>query len=79
MTIEDVASACRGAINMRIAKLHMDPADKTKFEIQGKSSVKYHLKANHAIEAKRWYWSLNNAIQWGKDEAKEEELRKRGE
>lgn len=61
---------------MRIAKLYMDPQDKTRFEIQGKSSVKYHLKANHVVEAKRWFWTLNNAIQWTKDEAREEEQRK---
>lgn len=61
---------------MRIAKLYMDPQDKTRFEIQGKSSVKYHLKANHVVEAKRWFWALNNAIQWTKDEAKEEEKQK---
>jgi hypothetical protein len=58
---------------MRIAKLVMDPQDKLRFEIQGKSSVKYHLKANHQVEAKRWFWALNNAIQWAKDEAREEE------
>ncbi|KAJ9197504.1 hypothetical protein DTO164E3_5646 [Paecilomyces variotii] len=73
---DDAGSACRGAINMRIAKLHMDSQDKTRFEILGKSSVKYHLKANHVVEAKRWFWSLNNAIQWAKDEAKEEERRR---
>ncbi|KAL8776927.1 MAG: hypothetical protein Q9194_002843 [Teloschistes cf. exilis] len=64
--------ACRGAINMRISTLHMDAQDKTKFEIEGKSSVKYHLRANHVVEAKRWFWVLNNAIQWTKDEAKAE-------
>ena len=73
---DDAGSACRGAINMRIAQLYMDPKDKTKFEIQGKSSVKYHLKANHVVEAKRWFWALNNAIQWAKDEAKETEKQK---
>lgn len=73
---DDAGSACRGAINMRIATLYMDPQDKTRFEIQGKSSVKYHLKANHIVEAKRWFWALNNAIQWTKDEAKEEEKQK---
>lgn len=73
---DDAGSACRGAINMRIAKLYMDPKDKTNFEIQGKSSVKYHLKANHVVEAKRWFWALNNAIQWTKDEAKETERQK---
>ena len=61
---------------MRIARLHMDAQDKTRFEIHGKSSVKYHLKANHVVEAKRWFWSLNNAIQYTKDEAKESEKRR---
>lgn len=75
-TTDDAGSACRGAINMRISTLYMDPQDKTRFEIQGKSSVKYHLKANHIVEAKRWFWALNNAIQWSKDEAKEEEKQK---
>lgn len=70
---DDSGSACRGAINMRIAKLNMDPTEKTKFEIIGKSSVKYHLKANHEVEAKRWFWALNNSIQWTKDQAKEED------
>ncbi|KAL8819815.1 MAG: hypothetical protein Q9223_001821, partial [Gallowayella weberi] len=73
---DDADAACRGAINMRIAKLHMDPQDKTRFEIEGKSSVKYHLKANHVVEAKRWFWVLNNAIQWTKDEAKNEEKKR---
>ena len=70
---DDAGSACRGAINMRIAKLHMSPDEKTKFEIIGKSSVKYTLKANHEVEAKRWFWALNNSIQWCKDQAREEE------
>ncbi|KAJ9155473.1 Oxysterol binding protein 1 [Pleurostoma richardsiae] len=70
---DDAGSACRGAINMRIARLHMSPDEKTKFEIIGKSSVKYTLKANHEVEAKRWFWALNNSIQWSKDQAKEEE------
>ena len=61
---------------MRIAGLVMDAQDKTRFEIQGKSSIKYHLKANHTVEAKRWFWALNNAIQWAKDEAKDSEQRK---
>lgn len=76
LAADDAGSACRGAINMRIAKLNMDPQDKTRFEILGKSSVKYHLKANHVVEAKRWFWALNNAIQWAKDEAKEEDRRR---
>ena len=73
---DDAGSACRGAINMRIARLHMSADEKTKFEIIGKSSVKYTLKANHEVEAKRWFWALNNSIQWSKDLAKEEERQK---
>ncbi|KAG6002163.1 hypothetical protein E4U21_003410 [Claviceps maximensis] len=69
---DDAGSACRGAINMKIATLHMSVEEKTKFEIIGKSSVKYTLKANHEVEAKRWFWALNNSIQWTKDQAKEE-------
>ncbi|MCJ1405829.1 hypothetical protein MMC11_009059, partial [Xylographa trunciseda] len=73
---DDAGSACRGAMNMKIAKLSMDAQDKSRFEIEGKSSIKYHLKANHTVEAKRWFWALNNAIQWSKDEARDEEQRK---
>ncbi|KAI1864721.1 hypothetical protein JX265_008445 [Neoarthrinium moseri] len=73
---DDAENACRGAISMRIARLHMSPDEKTKFEIIGKSSVKYTLKANHEVEAKRWFWALNNAIQWMKDQAKEEQKQK---
>jgi hypothetical protein len=76
---DDAGSACRGAINMRIAKLHMDPKDRLHFEIHGKSSVKYDMKANHQVECKRWFWALNNAIQWAKDEAKSERRRENQE
>ena len=61
---------------MKIAAINMDPYDNQRFEIHGKSSVKYHLKASHVVEAKRWFWTLNNAIQWSKDEAKGAERRK---
>jgi ankyrin repeat protein len=73
---DDAENACRGAISMRIARLNMSPDEKTKFEIIGKSSVKYTLKANHEVEAKRWFWALNNAIQWMKDQAKEDHKQK---
>ncbi|KAI0125248.1 oxysterol-binding protein [Xylariales sp. AK1849] len=73
---DDAENACRGAISMKIAKLHMSPDEKTKFEIIGKSSVKYTLKANHEVEAKRWFWALNNAIQWMKDQSREEQKHK---
>ena len=64
---------------MRIAQLNLDPDDKLKLDIKGKSSVKYNLKANHEVEAKRWYWALNNAIQYTKDEDKEDRKRQKFE
>ena len=76
---DDAGSACRGAINMRIARLNVDPKDKMSFEIIGKGSVRYALKAQHQVEAKRWVWVLSNGIQWAKDEAKEEEKRQQQE
>ncbi|KAI5925685.1 oxysterol-binding protein [Camillea tinctor] len=73
---DDTEDACRGAIGMRIARLYMSPEEKTKFEIVGKSSVKYTLKANHEVEAQKWFWALNNAITFMKDQAREEERQK---
>ncbi|KAK9473185.1 Oxysterol-binding protein-domain-containing protein [Dipodascopsis tothii] len=67
---DDANTACRGSINMRIATLRLDSSEKQKFEIIGKGSVRYHLRANHPVEANRWIWCLTNAIQLAKDEAK---------
>jgi oxysterol-binding protein 1 len=52
---------------MKYAKLKLDPADKQKFEIistgKGSGSVRYHLRANHPVEANRWIFALTQAIQ----------------
>jgi hypothetical protein len=52
---------------MKHAKLKLDPADKQKFEIisngKGSGSVRYHLRANHPVEANRWIFALTQAIQ----------------
>ena len=50
---------------MRNAKLKLDPSDKQRFEIisSGKGSVRYHLRANHPVEANRWIFALTQAIQ----------------
>lgn len=50
---------------MRNAKLKLDQSDKQKFEIvsSGKGSVRYHLRANHPVEANRWIFALTQAIQ----------------
>lgn len=67
---DDTGTACRGSINMRIANLRLDSSEKQRFEIIGKGSVRYHLRANHPTEANRWVWALSQAIQHAKDQAK---------
>ncbi|KAK9458354.1 Oxysterol-binding protein-domain-containing protein [Dipodascopsis uninucleata] len=67
---DDTGTACRGSINMRIATLKLDSSEKQRFEIIGKGSVRYHLRANHPVEANRWVWALTQAIQHAKDVAK---------
>ena len=63
--VDDTESACRGSLNMKNAKLKLDQSDKQKFEIisSGKGSIRYHLRANHPVEANRWIFALTQAIQ----------------
>ncbi|KAG0320931.1 hypothetical protein BG000_003396, partial [Podila horticola] len=64
---EDAGNACRGNINLRIAKVWIDSNDKQRFDIIGKGSIRYHLKAGHANEAKRWILALTQTKQWIED------------
>lgn len=64
---EDAGNACRGNINLRIAKVWIDSSDKQRFDIIGKGSIRYHLKAGHANEAKRWILALTQTKQWIED------------
>lgn len=66
----DTESACRGAINMKQATLHLDSTEKLQFEVISRDSSKFHLKANHPVETSRWVWALTNAIQYAKDQEK---------
>lgn len=66
----DLGNASRGSISLRIAKLSLDNADKQRFEIIGKGSVRYHLRANDREDAKRWIWALTASIQYFKDQGK---------
>jgi oxysterol-binding protein 1 len=58
-------------MNMKHAKLKLDQSDKQKFEIMsgGKGGARYHLRANHPVEANRWIFALTQAIQLGTAEA----------
>ncbi|KAJ1935135.1 hypothetical protein FBU59_005480, partial [Linderina macrospora] len=54
----DADASCRGAINLRIARIIMGK-DRTQFEVHGKGSIKYRLKARDAALAKQWVHLLN--------------------
>ena len=71
LILDDTESACRGSLNMKNAKLKLDASDKQRFEIisSGKGSVRYHLRANHPVEANRWIFALTQAIQAGTAES----------
>ncbi|ANB11032.1 oxysterol-binding protein related protein OSH2 [Sugiyamaella lignohabitans] len=66
---DDIQRACRGSVNLKEAKLHLDSSEKLRFEvvIRGSNS-KFHLKGNHPVETNRWVWALQNAIQYAKDQ-----------
>ncbi|KAJ2235215.1 hypothetical protein IWW45_002780 [Coemansia sp. RSA 485] len=65
----DIDEACRGAINLRIAKIILSK-DKTQFEVHGKGSNKYRLKASDSAQAKQWVHLLNVSKQWATEEHK---------
>jgi hypothetical protein len=68
---DDTDRACRGSINLKQARLHLDSSEKLRFEISMKgSNSKFHLKANHPVETNRWVWAVTNAIQHAKDHEK---------
>ncbi|KAJ2808809.1 hypothetical protein H4R20_000629 [Coemansia guatemalensis] len=60
----DADSACRGAINLRVAKIVMTGRDRAQFEVHGKGSIKYRVKAPDAAVAKQWVHLLNVSKQW---------------
>ncbi|KAJ1738918.1 hypothetical protein LPJ78_005359 [Coemansia sp. RSA 989] len=68
----DAESSCRGAINLRIAKIMMGK-DKAQFEVHGKGSIKYRLKANDPAIAKQWVHLLNVSKQWATERLKRQQ------
>ncbi|RKP38806.1 Oxysterol-binding protein-domain-containing protein [Dimargaris cristalligena] len=61
---DDASNACRGAINLKIATINFDAKDQGNFEVQGKGSVRYRLRAELPVEAKRWILALTQSKQW---------------
>ncbi|OMJ24905.1 Oxysterol-binding protein-like protein [Smittium culicis] len=61
---DDAENSCRGAINLKIARVVLGLKDKKQFDIIGKGSVKYQLRAKTLSEAKQWVHILNLSKQW---------------
>lgn len=74
---DDINSNCRGSINLKNCRLHLDSSEKLKFEILGvkNANIKWHLRGNHSVETNRWVWAILNAIKFAKD--REKSLKKR--
>ncbi|KAI9222224.1 Oxysterol-binding protein-domain-containing protein [Blastocladiella britannica] len=55
---DDVPNSCRGSIHLKIASLWVDSSDRHRFDIIGKGSIRYHLRAEHVAEAGRWIHAI---------------------
>ncbi|CAB4396805.1 unnamed protein product [Rhizophagus irregularis] len=69
---DDAGNSCRGSINMKIAKISIDSSDRQRFDIIGKGSIRYHLRANHPSEAKKWTIVLTQSTQWQQQNHRED-------
>ena len=63
-TPTDYPVSCRGSINMKVARIIADMSDRNRFEVEGKGSVSYHVRADSKEDAKRWIMALTEAKRW---------------
>ncbi|EEB06675.1 sterol binding ankyrin repeat protein [Schizosaccharomyces japonicus yFS275] len=68
---DDTNIACRGSVNLKMARIHHDPKQPLVFEVIGKGSKRYNVKANSPVEAHKWICAISAAIQAG-DQAADE-------
>jgi len=61
----DAGQSCRGAISLQIATVIHDKTDSLRFEIRSESA-RYHLRAGHPSEAKKWVSVLQESVRWFK-------------
>lgn len=70
----DFPHACRGSISLKVARIVYDyRADPYKFQVVGKGSVKYVLRAGSETDAKKWVVALTEAKQWLQEKDKSSE------
>ncbi|PVU98935.1 hypothetical protein BB559_001154 [Furculomyces boomerangus] len=71
---EDAGNSCRGALNLKVARIVFSHKDKRQFEVHGKGSVKFQLRAKTLSEAKKWVHLLNLSKQWAIDRTETTEI-----
>lgn len=58
----DYPVSCRGSLNLQFAHVTPHINDKLRFEVIGvNSSIRYHLRADNAADAKRWIIAINQS------------------
>ncbi|OZJ03117.1 hypothetical protein BZG36_03882 [Bifiguratus adelaidae] len=64
----------RGTIDLRTARVWIDPKDKNRFDVIGTGSgeARFSLKANLPVEAKRWIFAISQSKKVASDQAKAE-------
>jgi hypothetical protein len=74
---EDFPLSCRGSISMRIANILLtEEDDKSRFDVVGKGSVRYSLKARSPADAKKWIWAVMESKRWMEDRDKSNQSRR---
>ncbi|KAL7754497.1 hypothetical protein RI367_000482 [Sorochytrium milnesiophthora] len=69
---DDVPNSCRGSILLKIASLWIDVSDRHRFDIIGKGSIRYHLRAEHVAEAQRWIMAIKQSKTYLEDKMRRE-------
>ena len=58
----DYPVSCRGSLNLQFAQVIPHSHDRLRFEVNGmNSTMRYHLRADNAADAKRWVIAINQA------------------
>ncbi|KAJ1675903.1 hypothetical protein EV182_000349 [Spiromyces aspiralis] len=64
---DDADSACRGAINLRIADIYYNRKYPKQFDVKGKGLKKFRIKAKDEKTAREWIHQLNASKKWAED------------
>ncbi len=72
LRLADTDILCIGALRLNIVRCHFSTSDKTKFDVRAKGKggydpeIRWEFRAAHHVEAERWFWAVNNAVQYAR-------------